>query len=48
MNIEQVWNAIKKHNPQVVGYEWDNNNLRIQLEPISKRGYIELHPIKSI
>ena len=46
--IEQVWNAIKKYNPQVVGYEWDNNNPRIQLEPIGKRGYIELHPIKSI
>ena len=46
--IEQVWNAIKKYNPKTIGYEWDETNPRIQLEPIGTRGYIELHPIKSI
>ena len=46
--IEQVWEAIKKYNPQTIGYEWDNSNPRIQLEPIGTRGYIELHPVKSI
>ena len=46
--IQQVWDAIKKYNPQILGYCWDDTNPRIQLEPIGTRGYIELHPIKSI
>lgn len=46
--IEQVWEAIKKYNPKTIGYEWDETNPRIQLEPIGTRGYIELHPVKSI
>ncbi len=46
--IEEVWTAIKKYNPTAIGYKWDNNNPRIQLEPIGTRGYIELHPIKDI
>ena len=46
--IGQVWEAIKKFNPQTIGYAWDNSNPRIQLEPVGTRGYIELHPIKSI
>ena len=46
--IQQVWDAIKKYNPQMIGYDWDNSNPRIQLEPIGTRGYIELHPVKDI
>ena len=46
--IQQVWDAIKKYNPEVIGYEWDDSNPRIQLEPIGTRGYIELYPVKSI
>ncbi len=46
--IGQVWDAIKKYNPESIGYSWDNSNPRIQLEPIGTRGYIELHPVKSI
>ena len=46
--IQQVWDAIKKYNPQSLGYAWDDSNPRIQLEPIGTRGYIELHPVKSI
>ena len=46
--IYQVWDAIKKYNPESIGYAWDDNNPRIQLEPIGTRGYIELHPVKSI
>ena len=46
--IGQVWDAIKKYNPESIGYAWDDNNPRIQLEPIGTRGYIELHPVKSI
>ena len=46
--IAQVCNAIKKYNPNINGFDWDNDNPRIQLEPIGTRGYIELHPIKNI
>lgn len=46
--IEQVWEAIKKYNPSIIGYKWDDSNPRIQLEPIGTRGYIELLPIKKI
>ena len=44
--IEQVWNAIKKYDPAVIGYSWDTENPRIQLEPIGTRGYIELVAVK--
>ena len=46
--IQQVWDAIKKYSPESIGYAWDDTNPRIQLEPIGARGYIELHPVKSI
>ena len=46
--IYQVWDAIKKYNPESIGYTWDDNNPRIKLEPIGTRGFIELHPVKSI
>ncbi|MDD3571280.1 MAG: AraC family transcriptional regulator [Lachnospiraceae bacterium] len=44
--IEQVWEAIKKYDPTVIGYTWEKENPRIQLEPIGTRGYIELVAIK--
>lgn len=46
--IEDVCNAIDKYDPQIIGYCWDYDNPRIQLEPIGKRGYIELRPIKAL
>ena len=46
--VEEVQEAIKKYNPETIGYKWDDSNPRIQLEPIGARGYIELHPIKDI
>ena len=46
--ILQMWDAVKKYNPETVGYCWDPSNPRIQLEPIGARGYIELHPVKSL
>lgn len=45
--IQQVWEAIKKYNPQIIGYNWDDTNPRIQLEPIGSRGYIELLSVKT-
>ena len=46
--ITHIWEAAKKYNPESIGYCWDNENPRIQLEPIGKRGYIELYPVKSV
>lgn len=46
--IEQVCSAIKKYDPKTLGYCWDEDNPRIQLEPIGSRGYIELLPIVDI
>ena len=46
--ISDVWSAVKKYDPSVIGYTWDEANPRIQLEPIGTRGYIELYPIKNI
>ncbi|MDE6585205.1 MAG: AraC family transcriptional regulator [Clostridia bacterium] len=44
--IEEVQDAIKKYDPSAIGYEWDGENPRIQLEPVGTRGYIELLPVK--
>ena len=44
--INEIWDAEKKYNPEFLGYEWDKDNPRIQLEPIGERGYIELVPVK--
>ncbi len=46
--IGQVCDAIKKYNPNINGFNWDDDNPPIQLEPNVTRGYIELHPIKNI
>lgn len=43
--IEEVASAIEKYDPAVIGYAWDRQNPRIQLEPVGTRGYIELLPI---
>lgn len=44
--IDQLWTAIDKFDPAPIGFVWDDENPRIQLEPIGSRGYIELLPIK--
>ncbi|MCR5250375.1 MAG: AraC family transcriptional regulator [Lachnospiraceae bacterium] len=44
--IREIWDAEKKYDPAFIGYEWDDENPRIQLEPRGKRGYIELVPVK--
>lgn len=46
--IEQVWAAIKKYDPAILGLGWDEENPRIQLEPIGTRGYIELLAVKPL
>ena len=44
--IVEIWEAEKKYDPAFIGYEWDEENPRIQLEPRGERGYIELVPVK--
>ncbi len=44
--ISAVQHAIDKYDPAVIGYEWDCDNPRIQLEPRGERGYIELRAVK--
>ncbi|MFA9465064.1 MAG: helix-turn-helix transcriptional regulator [Velocimicrobium sp.] len=46
--IEEVQESIKRYNSCILGYDWDINNPRIQLEPIGKRGYIEMVAVKKL
>lgn len=43
--IMAVQQAMGNYEPTVIGYAWDDNNPRIQLEPRGNRGYIELRAI---
>ena len=44
--IMAVQRAADKYDPAVIGYQWDAENPRIQLEPRGERGYIELRAVK--
>lgn len=46
--ICKVQKAIDSYDPSIIGYCWDENNPRIQLEPRGTRGYIELKAVKKI
>lgn len=46
--IEEVQAAIERYDPAGLGYVWDDENPRIQLEPIGMRGYIELRAVRPI
>ncbi len=46
--IDGVQEAIKRFDPSTRGYQWDDENPRIQLEPIGSRGYRELVAVKAI
>ena len=35
-----------RYDPTVIGYEWNDESPRIQLEPRGERGYIELRAVK--
>lgn len=43
--IIQVQRALQNYRPDALGYRWDEENPRIQLEPHGQRGYIELWPV---
>ena len=44
--IEEIWEAERKYDPDVYGLRWDKENLRVQIESIGTRGYIELLAVK--
>ncbi len=44
--IDGVQEAIERFDPSIWGNEWDTSQPQIQLEPIGKRGYIEMKAIK--
>lgn len=44
--VDSLQNTMDKYEPSMIGFEWDDDNPRIQLEPIGSRGYIELRAIK--
>lgn len=46
--IQAVQQAMDSYDPSVIGYQWDDENPRIQLEPRGERGYIELRAVKRI
>ncbi len=46
--ITTVQSSMNKYDPTIIEYNWDNDNPRIQLEPIGTRGYIEMKAVKSL
>lgn len=44
--ILSVQYSMNHYDPSLIGYEWDDTNPRIQLEPRGERGYIELRGIR--
>lgn len=46
--IEAVQQSMGKYTPSVIGYQWDDSNPKIQLEPRGERGYIELRAVKPL
>ena len=46
--ISAVQSSIRKYDPSLIGYEWDETNPRIQLEPRGERGYIELRAVRPL
>lgn len=46
--IQAVRQAMEQFNPIPMGYAWDEEAPRIQLEPRGERGYIELKAVRRI
>lgn len=45
--IQAVQQSMDAYDPSVIGYAWDEENPRIQLEPRGERGYIELRAVRT-
>lgn len=46
--IKAVQQVMSEYDPSTIGYQWDDSNPKIQLEPKGERGYIELRAIKPL
>ena len=46
--ITAVQRAADRYDPALIGYQWDDTNPRIQLEPRGERGYIELRAVRPL
>lgn len=46
--IRTVQASMNSYDPSGIGYRWDDENPRIQLEPRGERGYIELRAVRRI
>ncbi len=46
--IGAVQSAMAKYDPALIGYRWDDDNPRMQLEPRGERGYIELRAVRPL
>lgn len=46
--IRSLQRAMDGYDPSVIGYAWDDENPRIQLEPRGARGYIELRAVRRL
>ncbi|WP_455581836.1 helix-turn-helix domain-containing protein [Dysosmobacter sp.] len=44
--ISAVQQAMDRYDPALIGYAWDDENPRIQMEPRGERGYVELRAVK--
>ena len=44
--ILAVQHAMERYDPALIGYGWDDENPRVQLEPRGERGYIEQRAVK--
>ncbi len=44
--ILRVQHAMDRYDPTLIGYKWDDDAPRIQLEPRGERGYIEMRAVK--
>jgi hypothetical protein len=44
--ITALEQSMEKYDPSLIGYAWDDENPRIQLEPRGERGYIEMRAVK--
>ena len=46
--IQAVQQGMEKYDPSLIGYQWDDTNPRLQLEPRGERGYIELRAVRPL
>nr|MDD6336022.1 AraC family transcriptional regulator [bacterium] len=46
--ILAVQHAMDTYDPALIGYQWDDTNPRIQLEPRGQRGYIEMRAVRPL